>query len=87
MKCPVKPYIFSSIAQPMGLGALSVLFPLKIFLHTAWTVNDTQSLTQYIQRKQKRIQEILTLCKFHYCDFSKHSINVWLIRAIYFIMK
>ena len=40
MQCPVKPYIFLFIVQPMGLEAFSVLFPLKMSLHTAWTVND-----------------------------------------------
>ena len=35
-----------------------------------------------------KLQGILALCEFHYCDFSNNSINIWLMRfggAIYFI--
>ena len=57
---------FLFIAKPMGLGAFSVLFPLKMSFHTAWTVNGVLE-TQYKRPKQKRVQGILALCKFHYC--------------------
>ena len=50
MQCPVKPYIFSFIAQPMGLRAFLALFPLKVSIHTAWTANDVLDAIYTIDR-------------------------------------
>jgi hypothetical protein len=33
------------------------------------------------------LQGVLVLCEFHYCDFSKHSISIWLMRILGYIIS
>jgi hypothetical protein len=36
----------------------------------------------FLRMRFSYIQGILALCEFHYYNFSKHSINIWLMRFL-----
>ena len=73
----VIPGVFFLTFGQIGSGALESNSMRKEGLCTK-----TSPQLPFDQGVQIHIQRVLALCEFHYCDFSKLSMNIWLMQLL-----